>query len=80
MKAVTLTAHFDGEHIQLDEPYALPPQRRLLVTILPQDADDEEREEWGNLAAQGLASAYGPDEPEYSLDLLEEKNPEYARG
>lgn len=23
MKTVTVTAHFDGEHIQLDEPFAL---------------------------------------------------------
>lgn len=80
MKTVTLTAHFDGERIQLDEPYALPPKTRLLVTILPEEADDEEREGWTELSLQGLASAYGPDEPDYSLDLLKEKNPEYARG
>jgi len=78
MKAITLTAHFDGERIQLDEPYALEPESRLLVTVLPHPDTANERESWGNLAASGLADAYGPDEPEYSLDLLEERNPEYA--
>jgi len=37
MKTVTLTAHFDGEHIQLDEPFQLSPEARLLVTIVPPD-------------------------------------------
>ncbi len=34
---------------------------------------------WVNLSAQGLAAAYGDDEPEYSLTLLKESNPEYER-
>ena len=80
MKTVTLTAHFDGEHIQIDEPFVLPPKVRLLVTILPGESEDEEREAWTQLSAHGLASAYGPDEPEYSLDMLKEKNPDYAGG
>ena len=79
MKAITLTAHFDGERIQLDEPYTLKPQTRLLVTVLPKPTAENERESWGDLAVLGLAAAYGPDEPDYSLDLLKERNPEYAR-
>jgi predicted DNA-binding protein len=31
------------------------------------------------LSERGLAEAYGPDEPEYSLDLIKEPNPEYER-
>lgn len=31
------------------------------------------------LSGQSLAEAYGPDEPEYSLDLIKESNPEYER-
>lgn len=80
MKTVTLTAHFDGEHIQLDEPFALPPKVRLLVTVLPEETEDEEREAWAELAVHGLAAAYGPDEPEYTLDMLKEKNPDYEGG
>jgi hypothetical protein len=35
---------------------------------------------WVSLSARGLAAAYGADEPEYSLTLLKESNPEYERG
>ncbi len=31
------------------------------------------------LSESGLAEAYGPDEPEYSLDLIKEPSPEYER-
>ncbi|GEM_PF-288223 len=41
---------------------------------------DAETAAWINLSAQGLAAAYGDDEPEYSLTLLKESNPEYERG
>ena len=40
MKAVTLTAHVKGDRIQFDEPYALPSDARLLVTILPDSLPD----------------------------------------
>ncbi len=31
---VSLSAHFDGKSIVLDEDYLLPPQAKLLVTVL----------------------------------------------
>jgi hypothetical protein len=39
MKTVTLSAHFDGKHIQLDEPFKLAPEARLLVTVVPAELD-----------------------------------------
>lgn len=67
MTTVALSAHFDGEKIQLDEPCQLPPNARLVVVVLP---SDDERQEWSKLAMQQLAKAYGPNEPEYtSADL-----------
>ncbi|MCG3167395.1 MAG: hypothetical protein POELPBGB_03185 [Bacteroidia bacterium] len=39
--------------------------------------DDKEREEWAEIAKQGLAKAYGDDEPDYSDVQLKEPNPEY---
>ena len=39
----TISAHFDGEHILLDEAVELEPNTRLLVTVLPKNT---EREEW----------------------------------
>ncbi len=35
MPTVALQAHYDGEHIVLDEPYDLPPHASLMVTLLP---------------------------------------------
>ena len=66
MPIVSLKAHFDGKHIQLDEPYALPAEAQLLVTILPGAAIDQERADWLVLSAEGLERAYGDDEPDYS--------------
>lgn len=77
MKPVTLPAVFDGQHIQLEEPYELPTHARLLVTVLPTETDPD-REEFLRFAAQNLARAYGPDEPEYTLDMIKEPNPDYV--
>jgi hypothetical protein len=63
MTTVALSAHFDGEKIQLDEPCRLPSNARLVVVVLP---DDGERQDWSRLAAQQLARAYGEAEPDYS--------------
>lgn len=66
MPVVSLKAHFDGQHIQLDEPFELPRDAQLLVTVLKTASSDEQREAWLKLSAQGLAAAYGENEPEYS--------------
>ena len=75
MKTITLPAHFDGERILLDEPYELEPNSKLLVTVLPKE--DEERKAWFRLASEGLARAYGEEEPEYPIKLIREPNPGY---
>ena len=67
MPSVTLRAHYDGDRIQLDEPFDLPPDTPLLVTVLSPDADAE-RASWVDAAARALTRAYGDDEPEYTLD------------
>jgi hypothetical protein len=69
MPAVTLKAHYDGERIVLDEPFEIPPNSSLMVTVLPASealvGDDR------ILAARkALAGAYGPDEPEYGSEDL----------
>jgi len=66
MPAITLKAHFDGERILLDEPFNLPPNTPLMVTVLP-TAVDSERVDWTQISAAGLARAYADNEPEYSL-------------
>ena len=76
METVNLRAHFDGKQILLDEPFELEPDTELILTILPKSLDDE-REDWTRLALENLERAYGNNEPEYSLDLIKEANPEY---
>jgi hypothetical protein len=78
MPSVTLRAHFNGTQVVLDEPFSLEPDVKLLVTILPSEVDDE-RDNWLRLSANSLETAYGNDEPEYSLADLKEANPEYDR-
>ena len=66
MLIVSLKAHYDGETIRLDEPFDLPPNTRLMVTVLP-PLTGSDREDWSNLSVANLARAYGDDEPEYSV-------------
>jgi hypothetical protein len=65
MPAVTLKAHFNGKQIVLDEPFDLPPDSPLMVTVLPKQNSTEDAQ-WQVLAAAALARAYGEDEPDYS--------------
>jgi hypothetical protein len=48
---------------RLYEPFDLPPNTRLIVTVLP-PMTDTDREDWSNLSVANLARAYGDDEPE----------------
>ena len=69
MPSVALRAHYDGNQILLDEEFALPVNAQLIVTVLQEPIP--ERTVWSALAAQGLAMAFGEDEPEYSTaDVL----------
>ena len=67
MSAITLKAHYDGQHILLDEPFDLPINTALMVTIAL-----SENEQWTALSLQSLASAYFDNEPEYSLDDIKQ--------
>lgn len=78
MSLMAIRAHFDGEHIRLDEPCQLAPDTELLIVIMPKQPPDGEDEDWVRLSSQRLESAYGEQEPEYSLDAIKEWNPDYA--
>jgi hypothetical protein len=67
MTTVALTAHFDGEKVQFDEPCQLDANARLVVVVLPPDG---ERRAWSQFSADQLAKAYGNTEPEYTADDL----------
>ena len=67
METVILKAHFDGEHIVLDEPFQIPANAALTVTVFSTAHEDQERSDWAALGTQSFARAYGDDEPEYTL-------------
>ena len=72
MSALMVKAHFDGEHIQLDEPCALEKGAQLFVTVVPPELAAE-RDAWFNFSSQSFARCYGSDEPEYTdADILPE--------
>jgi hypothetical protein len=65
---VSLSAHFDGKNIVLDDEYPLTPETKLLVTIIG-DADGDvqaERRAWSMRSKQAMSRVFGNDEPEYS--------------
>ena len=65
MPTISLKAHYDGKTIRLDEPFDLPPNTRLMVTVLP-PMTEAGRDDWSRLSTANLARAYGENEPEYS--------------
>jgi len=67
---LTLDAHYDGKAIVLDDQYPLPPNTRLLVTVLQNDDDPEgfaERAAWAAFSKRAMCRVYGNDEPEYTI-------------
>ena len=79
METITLRAHFDGKRIVLDEPCELEPNTKLIITVLPKSFSGLP-DSWAPLSLGSLESSYGDTEPEYSLDLIKEANPEYESG
>jgi len=65
MSPITLKAHYDGEKVQIDEPFDLLPDTPLLITVISPSLE-EERLDWIRFSKIGLARAYSDDEPEYT--------------
>ena len=64
MPTVALQAHYDGEHIVLDEPYNLPANVSLMVTLLPSPSDADSEDAWLRVAASSDAFAFLADPAE----------------
>jgi hypothetical protein len=76
MKSVVLKVHYDGKNICLDEPFDLHPDTKLLVTVIQGGSLEDERQAWLAASQEGLARAYGENEPDYSDAVLRERPPE----
>jgi len=67
----------DSTHLELAQPIQVPPGAKVLVAIGVPKLITEEHQAWIQMSAQRLASAYGPNEPEYSSDRIKTPNPEF---
>jgi hypothetical protein len=63
MPTIALQAHYDGERIVLDEPFDLPVNASLIVTVLP-EAEFDSEEIWLRAAASSDALAFLADPAE----------------
>ncbi len=66
MPTVALQAHFDGERIVLDEPFDLPANALLMVTLLPSAlrTEPDSEEAWLRAIASNDAFAFLADPAE----------------
>jgi len=69
--SLTVEVVFDGNVFRPIKPINLKPNTRMEIII------KDEREEWLTFSAGQFENAFGDDEPEYSLNLVKEKNPRY---
>lgn len=65
MPMISIPAHFDGKQVLLDEKASIPPNSRLIVTVL-EVSSDAEREGFLAASAHALNAVYTDGEEEYS--------------
>ncbi len=66
----------DATHLELTRPIQVPRGSKILISITAPESDKEHKE-WVEMSLQYLQSAYGPDEPDYSLERIKIPNPEF---
>lgn len=59
----------DSNHLKLMQPTLLSPGSNVMIVIV-QPESVRENQAWYQFSAQGLAGAYGDDEPEYTVDSI----------
>ena len=64
VRKVALQAHYDGVHIVLDDPYNLPVNVSLMVTLLLSPSDADSGDAWLRAAASSEAFAFLADPAE----------------
>ena len=67
----------DAQHLKLSQRLAIPPGSKVFITITPPEELAAEHEARAARSAQGLAGAYGDQEPEYSPASIKKPNPEF---
>ena len=74
MKAIETTAHFDGKgELKIDNLPTIKNQNVKVLILIEEHLQND----WYQFSANGLNAAYSNDEPEYTLSLVKEPNPDY---
>ena len=68
----------DPTHLELSKPIQAACGETVLVSLMVGAPESAERQDWLALSAEGLQPAYGDSEPEYTIKMVRESNPEYA--
>jgi hypothetical protein len=69
----------DATHLELKQPIDTPSGGKVVVSVVDPAKGDTERDEWLSLSLGMLASSYGDSEPEYTVGMIKEPNPEYGQ-
>lgn len=67
----------DSTHLELAKPIDAPSGGNALVSLAVPGETDDERADWLKASEPGLAADYGNSEPEYSVDMVKEPNPDF---
>ena len=67
----------DATHLELSKPVDLPTGSKLVISVVELDTEIDQRSQWLAASERALGDAYGDADPDYSLDLIKEPNPEY---
>jgi len=66
----------DPTHLELKSPIKVPHGSKVVISILPPEIDMEHNQ-WIQISLQHLQSAYGTNEPDYTLKNISILNPEF---
>lgn len=75
----------DSTHLELSRPLLEPEGTVVLISVADLDTPDTpddhtaERQPWLTTSAASLSRAYDEGEPEYSVSLIQEGNPDYGK-
>jgi hypothetical protein len=74
MQAIETTANFNEKgELEIDNlPMIKNKKVKLLILI-----EENEQSEWYQFSGKSLSAAYGENEPDYTLNMLKEPNPDY---
>jgi hypothetical protein len=75
MHAIETTASFnENGELKIDNLPMIKNQKVKLLILL----EENEQTEWYSFSAKGLSVAFSEDEPSYTLNMLNEPNPDYT--